>query len=153
MFFQRRSTSAVSVSWAETMACLTLGWMGASMVHMKRVPMFMPSAPNDNAAASPCPSAKPPDAMNGISRLCRARERRMKFVMSLSPTWPAHSKPSMERKSTPSLMALWACRIVVHLWRMVQLAALSFLITGSGLFPAVSTMRMPSSMITWAYAW
>lgn len=72
--------------------------------------------------------------------------------MSVSPTWPAHSKPSMERKSTPSLTALRACRIVVHLCRIMQggEASLSILMMGPGEFPAVSTMRIPESRIAWA---
>lgn len=49
--------------------------------------MLTPQAPRHSAAASPCPSAKPPEAMKGILRDCRARERRMKLVMSDSPTW------------------------------------------------------------------
>lgn len=74
----------------------------------------MPSAPRLKAAARPCPSANPPEAMNGTLSDCLALLSRMKFVISDSPTWPAHSKPSMERKSTPSLIADCACRIVVH---------------------------------------
>lgn len=53
----------------------------------KRVPMLMPQAPRHRAAARPWPSAKPPEAMKGTLRVWRARERRMKFVMSDSPTW------------------------------------------------------------------
>lgn len=86
VFFQRRSTSAVSVSWARTISALMFSWMGASTVHMKRVPMLTPHAPRHRAAASPCPSAKPPEAMKGTLRDCRARERRIKLVMSDSPT-------------------------------------------------------------------
>ena len=40
-----RMTSRVSSSLAATSACLTLSCTGASFVAMKRVPMFMPSAP------------------------------------------------------------------------------------------------------------
>lgn len=82
-----RSTSAVSVSLALTISFLMFSWMGASTVHMKRVPMLMPLAPRHSAAASPCPSAKPPEAMKGTLSDCRARLSRMKFVMSDSPTW------------------------------------------------------------------
>ena len=67
--------------------------------------------------------------------------------MSDSPTCPAHSNPSILRKSTPSFMADWACRIVVHLCRMVHLASFNCFMTGPGELPAVSTMRMPSSII------
>lgn len=74
----------------------------------------------------------------------------MKFVISDSPTWPAHSNPSIDKKSTPSLMALRAWRIVVHLCRMVMLARLSWANTGPGLLPAVSTMVIPDSIIAWA---
>ena len=86
-------------------------------------------------------------------------------MMSCSPTWPAHSKldsvlvegeeegkgkayPSMERKSTPSLTADCAWRMVVHLWRMMQPAAFNILMTGPGELPAVSTTLIPSSMTT-----
>lgn len=34
-------------------------------------------------------------AMKGTFNSWRARERRMKLVMSVSPTWPAHSMPSI----------------------------------------------------------
>lgn len=146
LFFHRRSTISVSFSDAPTMDFLMLLWIGASTVHMNRVPMLMPQAPSASAPASPCPSANPPvkykvsscfcdhrgasalgnratseyslsyspDAMKGIlPSSCLARESRMKFGISVSPTCPAHSKPSMLRKSTPSLTALSACLIVV----------------------------------------
>lgn len=74
----------------------------------------------------------------------------MKFVISDSPTWPAHSKPSMDKKSTPSLIADRACRMVVHLCRMMMLARLSWAITGPGLLPAVSTIVIPDSIIACA---
>ena len=53
-------------------------------MHINLVPMLMPSAPRDKAAAKPCPSAKPPDAMKGIGIVCLARDRRMRFVMRRS---------------------------------------------------------------------
>lgn len=56
----------------------------------------------------------------------------------------------MDKKSTPSLMADRAWRIVVHLCRMVMLARLSWAITGPGLLPAVSTIVIPDSIIAWA---
>lgn len=146
VFFHRLSNSVVSVSCARTISSLTLICTGASTVHRNRVPMLTPHAPKHSAAASPCPSAKPPLAMKGVFRVCRALLRRIKFVMSLSPTWPAHSKPSMLRKSTPSLTALCAWRMVVHLCSTVTPASFNNLITGPGEFPAVSTIRTPSSI-------
>ena len=62
---QRRRISAVERSSAATMASFTLWWIGASLVAMKRVPMFMPSQPSASAATSPRASAKPPEAMHG----------------------------------------------------------------------------------------
>jgi len=90
VFFHRLSTSSVSFSEAFTIVSLMFMWIGASMVHMNLVPMLIPSAPRLSAAASPWPSANPPEAMNGTLRDCRARLRRIKLVMSVSPTWPAH---------------------------------------------------------------
>lgn len=82
----RLMTRAVSVSEALTIVSLMFWWIGASTVHMKRVPMLMPSAPRHNAAARPWPSANPPEAMNGTLSDWRARLNRMKFVISDSPT-------------------------------------------------------------------
>jgi hypothetical protein len=45
-----RMTSRVSSSEAARIACFTCSWIGASLVAMNRVPMFMPSAPSDRAA-------------------------------------------------------------------------------------------------------
>lgn len=39
---------------------------------------------------------------------------------------------------------------LLHLCRMIHPASFSFLMTGPGLLPAVSTMLMPSSMMAWA---
>lgn len=44
-----------------------------SLVHMNRVPMLTPEQPRANAAASPWPSAIPPEAMNGILSSLAAR--------------------------------------------------------------------------------
>lgn len=39
---------------------------------------------------------------------------------------------------------------LLHLCSTIHPASLSFLMTGPGLLPAVSTMLMPSSMMAWA---
>ena len=46
-----RKIRLVSRSVALTSASLTLSWIGASFVHMKRVPMLMPCAPSARQAA------------------------------------------------------------------------------------------------------
>jgi hypothetical protein len=143
---------------------------GLPTVHMNLVPMLIPHAPSANAPASPSPSTNPPDAMNGILISCAALRKRTKlgichaleraaFVYncgvptSFSPTWPAHSKPSILKKSTPSFCAESAWRTVVHLCRIfISGIAFNFLMMGPGEFPAVSTIRMPSSMMICAYA-
>src|SRR6266404_8483237 len=70
--------------------------MGLSLVHMKRVPMLMPSAPSASAATRPRPSPKPPEAIIGIFTLSAATGIRIRPGVSSSPGWPAHSKPSIE---------------------------------------------------------
>lgn len=52
-------------------------------------------------------------AMKGTFNSWRARERRMKLVISVSPTWPAHSIPSI---AVVKVKLAWylASRIKVH---------------------------------------
>ena len=50
--------------------------------------------------------------------------------------------------ATPSFTAEAACRIVVHLCMTIHPASFNMRMMGPGLFPAVSTMRMPSSRTT-----
>ncbi len=77
--------SRVSSSDAATSAFLTLSWIGASLVAMKRVPMFMPCAPIASAATRLRASAMPPDATNGIFSSSAARGSRIMLGMSSSP--------------------------------------------------------------------
>ena len=100
-----RITSRVSSSLAATSACLTWSWIGASLVAMKRVPMFMPSAPSASAATRLRPSAMPPEATKGIFSSSAARGSRMKLGTSSSPGWPPHSKPSTLTASQPMASA------------------------------------------------
>ncbi len=80
-----RMISRVSSSLACTSACFTFSCTGASCVAMKRVPMFMPSAPSASAATRLRPSAMPPEATNGIFSASAASGNRMKFGTSSSP--------------------------------------------------------------------
>ena len=112
---------------------------------MKRVPMLMPSAPSASAATSERPSAMPPEATNGIFSSSAARGSRMKFGMSSSPGWPPHSKPSTLTASQPMRLGL---QRVAHRRALVDdldAGLMQPAATSAGLFPAVSTMRTPSS--------
>ena len=142
-----RMTRRVSSSLAFTSASFTFWWMGASLVAMKRVPMFMPSAPSAIAATSDRPSAMPPEATKGILSSSAARGSRMKFGTSSSPGWPPHSKPSTLTASQPIFSAFSEWRTDVHLWITLTPASLKKGITCAGLLPAVSTILMPSSMM------
>ena len=142
----------VSSSLALTMACLTLSCTGASLVAMKRVPMFMPSAPSASAATRLRPSAMPPEATKGTFNSSAARGSRMKLGTSSSPGWPPHSKPSTLTASQPMRSALSAWRTEVHLWITLMPAALSAGMCSSGLRPAVSTALMPPSTMAWMYS-
>ena len=77
------------------------------LVAMKRVPMFMPSAPSASAATR---LAAVRHAARGDERhlqlLRRPRGSRMKFGMSSSPGWPPHSKPSTLTASQPMRLGL-----------------------------------------------
>jgi len=53
VFFHFLKSNSVSPSLASVIACLTLGWMGLSTVHINRVPMLMPHAPNASAEQGP----------------------------------------------------------------------------------------------------
>ncbi|MCY1238113.1 hypothetical protein D9M69_557760 [compost metagenome] len=120
-----RMIRRVSSSEALTMACFTLACTGASLVAMKRVPMFMPSAPSASAATRLRPSAMPPEATNGIFSSSAARGSRIMLGTSSSPGWPPHSKPSTLTASQPMRSALSAWRTEVHLWITLMPAAFS----------------------------
>ena len=114
---------------------------------MKRVPMFMPSAPSASEATRERASAMPPDATKGIDSSSAARGSRIMLGTSSSPGWPPHSNPSTLTASQPIASALSAWRTEVHLW--ITLIPASFR-TGShfwGLLPAVSTALTPPSTI------
>ena len=130
----------------------TFAWIGASTVHMKRVPMLIPSAPSAMTAAIARPSPMPPEATIGILSARAAAGTRIRFGTSSSPGWPAHSKPSMLTMSTPWRSADSACRTEVHLCTMVRPCALNFGAKSFGLLPAVSTILMPLSMIAAMYS-
>ena len=116
-------TSRVSSSVAFTSAFLTFSCTGASLVAMKRVPMFMPAAPIASAATRLRASAMPPDATNGIFSSSAARGSRIMLGMSSSPGWPPHSKPSTLTASQPICSAFSECRTEVHLWITLMPAA------------------------------
>src|SRR5690606_37447621 len=147
-----RRMSRVSVSLERVMASLMAGCTGDSWVHMKRVPMLMPSAPSASAATRPRASPKPPEAITGMSTCATVAGIRIRPGMSFSPTWPAHSKPSMETMSTPISWALRAWRGVVHLWITRTPAAFRAGRCSRGLLPAVSTILMPASMMASRYS-
>ncbi len=119
---------------------------------MKRVPMFMPSAPSASAATRLRPSAMPPEATNGIVSSSAARGSRMKLGTSSSPGWPPHSNPSTLTASQPIASALSEWRTDVHLWITLMPAAFRSGMYGSGLRPAVSTILTPPSMIARMYS-
>ncbi len=110
---------------------------------MKRVPMFIPSAPRAREATSERPSAMPPEETNGISSSSAALGSRIMLGTSSSPGWPPHSKPSTDTASHPMACALSAWRTEVHLWITLMPASLRYGSTGSGLRPAVSTIFTP----------
>src|SRR3954467_7427742 len=119
---------------------------------MNRVPMLMPSAPRASAATRPRPSAKPPEAIIGMSILAAAAGIKTRPGMSSSPGCPAHSKPSMLMPSTPRLCALTAWRTEVHLCSTLMPLSWNIGRCGAGLEPAVSTILMPASTITCRYS-
>ena len=110
-----RIIKRVSSSLAATKACLTFSCTGASWVAMKRVPIFIPSAPIASDATNERASAMPPDETKGISSSSAALGSKIKFGTSSSPGWPPHSKPSTETASQPIVCALSAWRTEVHL--------------------------------------
>lgn len=67
------------------------------------------------------------------------------FVSGMDGGRDAHSKPSMERKSTFIFCADLACRTVVHLCMTIAPCDFRYATIGPGLFPAVSNMRTPAS--------
>ncbi|MNR24812.1 hypothetical protein D3C85_1419170 [compost metagenome] len=142
----------MSVSLERVMASLMVACTGDSWVHMKRVPMLIPSAPRASAATRPRASPKPPEAITGIVTCATVAGIRIKPGMSFSPTWPAHSNPSMETMSTPMSWALRAWRGVVHLWITRTPAALRAGMCSFGLLPAVSTILTPDSMMASRYS-
>ena len=92
---------------------------------MKRVPMFMPSAPSASAATRLRPSAMPPEATNGMLSSSAARGSRIMLGTSSSPGWPPHSKPSTLTASQPIASAFSAWRTEVHLWITLMPASFS----------------------------
>src|SRR5580658_2394399 len=152
VFRRLRKMSWVPVELAATMARLIASCTGASAVAMKRVPMLMPSAPSASAAASPRPSAKPPEAIIGMVTWSAAAGIKIRPGTSSSPGCPAHSKPSMLIASTPMAWALRACRTLVHLCITRTPRACSSASRGSGFDPAVSTMSTPESMAASRYS-
>ena len=147
-----RKMSSVERSSAWTMRSLMFWWMGDSTVHMKRVPMFTPSAPSARAATSPRASAMPPDAMIGISSASAVAGMSTRPGTSSSPGWPAQSRPSMETASTPRVCAFSAWRTDVALWMTLMPCGLKSARCSEGFEPAVSTILMPDSMIAWRYS-
>lgn len=107
------------------------------------------------AAVSPRPWVKWPEAMNGTLNGCLALDRRIGLVMSDSPTWPAHSKPSVERKSAQfeSYLSMLDCSTVVN----NNMPASGF-ITRPGELPVVSnavatTPIPPPSRKVYTHRW
>ena len=82
---------------------------------MNLVPMFIPSAPIDKAAASCCPLPIPPDATKGMDNSSAALGRRIILGISSSPGCPPHSNPSTLTASHPIFSALSECLTEVHL--------------------------------------
>ena len=147
VLWKRRKMRLVARSSFARRKRFTLSWMGASTVAQKRVPMLMPSAPSASAATRPRPSPKPPLAISGMVTLSAAAGMSTRPGTSSSPGWPAHSKPSMETMSTPMRCAERAWRTAVHLWITVMPWALKSSTCSCGLWPAVSTMVTPLSMM------
>ena len=142
-----RITNRVSSSEAFRIACFTFSCTGASLVAIKRVPMFMPSAPIAKEATRERASVMPPDATKGISSSSAARGNKIKLGISSSPGWPPHSKPSTETASQPISCALIECRTEVHLWITLISASFSWGNHFAGLLPAVSTTLTPLSIM------
>ncbi len=80
-----RKIRLVCRSSLATICSFTFWWIGLSAVHMKRVPMFTPSAPSASAATRPRASPKPPEAIIGIFTLSAAAGIRISPGMSSSP--------------------------------------------------------------------
>ena len=96
-----RITKRVSNSEAARIACLTFSCTGASLVAMKRVPIFIPSAPMAREATNERASAIPPEATKGMVSSSAALGNKMKLGISSSPGCPPHSKPSTDTASQP----------------------------------------------------
>mmetsp|Transcript_11156 Transcript_11156/g.35359 ORF Transcript_11156/g.35359 Transcript_11156/m.35359 type:complete len:255 (-) Transcript_11156:15-779(-) len=107
-----------------------------------RVPRFTPSAPSASTAASCEPVAIPPEAMKGTWSCLAAEARSTRLPTSSRPGWPAHSKPSTERMSTPYFSALRAWRTDVHLWMQVTPAALACLMMPSSCLPPLPAVSI-----------
>src|SRR6478609_9134062 len=126
--------------------------MHDSTVHMNREPMLMPSAPSAKAATRPRASAKPPEAIIGMSILAAAAGISTMPGMSSAPGCPAHSNPSMLMPSTPRLCALTAWRTEVHLCSTMIQLSWNIGRWGAGFDPAVSTILMLASTMTCRYS-
>ena len=114
---------------------------------MNREPMLMPSAPSASAATNPRASAKPPEAIIGMSILAAAARISTRPGMSSSPGCPARSNPSMLMPSTPRICALAAWRTEVHLRNTLIPLSWNIGRCGARFDPAVSTILMTASMM------
>lgn len=113
---------------------------------MKRVPMFMPSAPSAMAATSERPSAMPPDAMKGIVNCSRARQQDEVGHVVLARVAAAFKAVHADRVAA-NRPAFSAWRTEVHLCTTLMPASFSIGIHCCGLLPAVSTTLTPPSMM------
>ena len=131
---------------------MTFWCTGASLVAIKRVPMFMPAAPIASAATRLRASAMPPEATNGIFNSSAARGNRIMLGMSSSPGWPPHSKPSTLTASQPILLGLQRMPDGRTFVDYLDAAAFKAGIYCSGLRPAVSTILTPPSLMAAMYS-
>src|ERR1035437_8802210 len=87
----------------------------ASFDAKKRVPNAAPSAPSASAAASPRPSANPPDASSGRLGPIASRAAGIKASeVVVPPTWPPASNPCTMITSAPASLAATASATEPH---------------------------------------
>jgi hypothetical protein len=114
---------------------------------MKRVPMFMPSAPSASAATSDRPSAMPPDATNGIVSSSAARGSRNEVRHIVFAGMAAALEAVDADRVAADRLRLQRVRdrgaFVDHLDAGILEGGSHF----CGLLPAVSTIVTPPSMI------